>query len=100
MLALVDTPEDMYGKVMSWTDGMIVPGFRLCTDASEAEIADIERKMVAGRTRSASSATSRIASQPGFLMRRRRNARRRISRPCIRKGEIPGCAGSSQSGPE
>jgi tyrosyl-tRNA synthetase len=42
MIALTDTPEDMYGKVMSWTDGMIVPGFRLCTDASSEEIKKIE----------------------------------------------------------
>ncbi len=32
MLTFDDAPEEMYGKVMSWTDGMILPGFRLCTD--------------------------------------------------------------------
>ncbi len=42
MIALTDSPEDMYGKVMSWTDGMIVPGFRLCTDASDEEVKKIE----------------------------------------------------------
>jgi tyrosyl-tRNA synthetase len=48
MLALIDTPEDMYGKVMSWTDGMILPGFHLCTDVPDAEIVEIERRMAAG----------------------------------------------------
>ncbi len=48
MLALSDSPEDMYGKVMSWTDGMIVPGFKLCTDLSSDEVKDIERGMKEG----------------------------------------------------
>jgi len=38
MIALSDTPEEMYGKVMSWTDGMIIPGFELCTDIPMSEI--------------------------------------------------------------
>ncbi len=42
MITLEDGPEEMYGKVMSWTDGMIIPGFRLCTDVSESEIDRIE----------------------------------------------------------
>ncbi|MFA5127431.1 MAG: tyrosine--tRNA ligase [Patescibacteria group bacterium] len=28
---LTDTPEEIFGKVMSWTDGMIAIGFELCT---------------------------------------------------------------------
>lgn len=31
MVAFSDTPEDMFGKVMSWTDSMIMNGFELCT---------------------------------------------------------------------
>ncbi|MEK7473436.1 MAG: tyrosine--tRNA ligase [Patescibacteria group bacterium] len=45
MIALTDAPEDIYGKVMSWTDGMIVPGLKLCTDASDEEIKKIETAM-------------------------------------------------------
>jgi tyrosyl-tRNA synthetase len=41
MVAFTDAPDDMYGKVMSWTDGMIVPGFELCTDVSMDEIRDM-----------------------------------------------------------
>jgi len=33
MIALSDTPEDMFGKVMSWSDDMIVRGFELCARA-------------------------------------------------------------------
>ncbi|PWB38838.1 MAG: tyrosine--tRNA ligase [Parcubacteria group bacterium] len=38
MLALKDSAKDMYGKVMSWTDGMILPGFELCTRIPMKEI--------------------------------------------------------------
>lgn len=40
MVALSDSPEEMFGKVMSWTDGMIVIGFEICTNVS---IEDIEK---------------------------------------------------------
>ncbi len=45
MIALSDSAEEMYGKVMSWTDGMIVPGFELCTDVPISEINDISKKL-------------------------------------------------------
>ncbi len=48
MISLNDSPEDMYGKVMSWTDGMILSGFELCTDVPVDEIVDIGKKMEAG----------------------------------------------------
>lgn len=31
MIALSDTPEDMYGKVMAWPDEFIIPAYELCT---------------------------------------------------------------------
>jgi tyrosyl-tRNA synthetase len=31
MISFLDSPEDMYGKVMSWTDEMIVPAMEICT---------------------------------------------------------------------
>ncbi len=37
MITLMDSAEQMFGKVMSWTDGMIVPGFELLTDVSLVE---------------------------------------------------------------
>ena len=38
MVAFSDAPEDMFGKVMSWTDGMIGSGFELCTTLPVPEI--------------------------------------------------------------
>lgn len=48
MLTFDDAPEEMYGKVMSWTDGMILPGFRLCTDVELGEIERIKLLMQSG----------------------------------------------------
>lgn len=48
IVAFTDTPEDMYGKVMSWTDGMIVPSFALCTSATDEEVKAIEKAITAG----------------------------------------------------
>ncbi len=44
MIALTDTPEDMFGKVMSWTDDMILKGFELCTKLPMDEVKKIERE--------------------------------------------------------
>lgn len=41
MVALSDTPEDMFGKVMSWDDEMIRSGFELCTNVPMDEIQSI-----------------------------------------------------------
>lgn len=43
MVALSDTAEEIYGKVMSWTDGMIIPGFELCTNISNSDLESIAR---------------------------------------------------------
>jgi tyrosyl-tRNA synthetase len=48
MITLVDSAEDMYGKVMSWTDGMILSGFELCTDVSDQDIAEMREAMEKG----------------------------------------------------
>lgn len=45
MIAFADSPQDMFGKVMSWTDEMIIKGFELCTKVSMSEIREIEMKM-------------------------------------------------------
>jgi tyrosyl-tRNA synthetase len=38
MITLEDSADVMFGKIMSWTDGMIVGGFELCTDVNEDEV--------------------------------------------------------------
>jgi tyrosyl-tRNA synthetase len=48
MVALSDTASEMYGKIMSWTDGLIIPAFELCTHASMMELEDIATQMAEG----------------------------------------------------
>lgn len=38
MLSFIDTPEEKFGKVMSWTDDMLELGFELCTDVPLTEV--------------------------------------------------------------
>lgn len=45
MITLEDAPEDMYGKVMAWGDGMIVGGFELCTDVPMEEVHAIAQQL-------------------------------------------------------
>ncbi|MBI4281230.1 tyrosine--tRNA ligase [Candidatus Uhrbacteria bacterium] len=45
MITLEDTLEEMYGKVMAWGDGMIVPGFELCTDVPMDEVQVIAQEL-------------------------------------------------------
>jgi len=48
MLSLNDSPTEMFGKVMSWTDDMILNGFELCTTVSIDEIAKVTKAMKSG----------------------------------------------------
>lgn len=48
MIALDDSPEDMFGKVMRWSDEMIVPGFEICTRIPMDQLHEIEKKLSAG----------------------------------------------------
>jgi len=48
MIRLTDPPEEMFGKVMAWTDGMIYRGFELCTDSNMKEIEELCIKMNRG----------------------------------------------------
>ncbi len=48
MLMLADKPEDMYGKVMSWPDSMIMPAFEILTDIAEPLLKVIADKLTQG----------------------------------------------------
>jgi tyrosyl-tRNA synthetase len=48
MVSLLDTPSDMYGKVMSWPDGLILPGFELCTDYTPLQLSNIKDELANG----------------------------------------------------
>jgi tyrosyl-tRNA synthetase len=45
MVALSDSHEEMYGKIMSWTDGMIISAFELCTNVETSEIKKMEKEL-------------------------------------------------------
>ena len=44
-IAVDEAPNDMYGKVMSIADNMIVPYYALLTDLPSAALADLEREL-------------------------------------------------------
>ena len=48
IITVVDEPNDMFGKVMSIRDDMILKYFKLCTDLSLEEISDLEKQMKEG----------------------------------------------------
>jgi tyrosyl-tRNA synthetase len=48
MISLVDSPQDIYGKIMSWPDSLIVIGFELCTDYSMVQIENIKKELGGG----------------------------------------------------
>ncbi len=48
MVAMGDAPADMFGKIMSWSDSMIVPGFELCTRVPRAEIQTVQAQIEGG----------------------------------------------------
>lgn len=48
MIAMTDSPEDMFGKVMSWTDDMILKGFELCTKMLMIDVGEIEKELKTG----------------------------------------------------
>ncbi len=43
MVAFSDSPEDMFGKVMTWGDGVIRSSFELCTTVPMVEIEEITK---------------------------------------------------------
>lgn len=48
IIAMDDSPEDMFGKVMSWPDEMIINAFVLCTYVPMNEIKKMEEAMADG----------------------------------------------------
>ena len=48
IIKLDDSADEMFGKVMSWTDGMILSGFELLTNVSDKEIKKIEKDLKGG----------------------------------------------------
>jgi tyrosyl-tRNA synthetase len=44
MVSLLDSNLEMFGKIMSWTDDMILSGFELCTNISDADLIEIKKQ--------------------------------------------------------
>jgi len=59
-IALDDKPADMFGKVMSINDNLILKYFALCTDVSPEELIEIEKSLKRHRT-GARDAKARLA---------------------------------------
>ncbi len=48
MVSLDQTPDDMFGKIMSWSDGIIIPGFELITDIPMNEVESMKSDLASG----------------------------------------------------
>lgn len=49
MVSLDQSPEEMFGRVMSWGDGLIIPGLELITDVPMSDIASIKESLNSGK---------------------------------------------------
>ncbi len=48
MVSMLEDEYQMFGKVMSWTDGMILPGFELCTYVSDEDLEKYKKNLESG----------------------------------------------------
>ena len=44
VINLDESPKEMFGKIMAWSDSLIFPGFELCTDLSATKISEIKKQ--------------------------------------------------------
>ncbi len=49
MVSLDQTPEEMFGRVMSWSDEMIIPGLEIITDVPDSDIEQIKEALSSGK---------------------------------------------------
>ena len=89
MVSLIDTPEEMFGKIMSWTDGLIIPAFELCTDTTMEVINQIKHDLENGanpRDAKADLARSIVTLHHGA---KKAEAAQIAFTSTFQKGEIP-----------
>lgn len=48
MITLEDSADEVFGKVMSWTDGMIEPGFELLTGVPDIQLKAVKDELATG----------------------------------------------------
>lgn len=49
MVALDQSPEEMFGRIMSWSDNLIIPGLEIITDIKLSEIESIQKDLNEGK---------------------------------------------------
>jgi len=49
MVSLDQSAEEMFGKVMSWGDEMIIPGLEIVTDVPQSDIESIKESLLSGK---------------------------------------------------
>lgn len=50
MVSLLDSNIEMFGKIMSWTDDMILNGFELCTNINDVNLSEIKKQFNEGQS--------------------------------------------------
>ncbi len=100
VIAINDAPADMYGKVMSLKDELIVKYFTLTTDVALTEIADIEKALAAGEN--PKNAKMRLAREVVQLYHGADAAAEaeRAFKGVFEEGGVPDDAPSVKVGPE
>jgi len=96
MVALSDSPEDMFGKVMSWPDEMINNAFELCTKVPAEEI-----KSFLVETKNPRDAKLRLAYETVKTFLSEKEAKRRkiiLSKHSAKKKRRKICRKSNQRG--
>jgi tyrosyl-tRNA synthetase len=48
MVSLNQSAQEMFGKILSWTDELIIPAFELCTNVSVTEITGMKKSLESG----------------------------------------------------
>ncbi len=91
MITFDDTPEDMFGKVMSWSDGMIMPAFEITTRLPLAEVRSIGEALASGVLHPR-DAKLRLAREivALFAGKRAGSAAAQAFQQAFREGGVPG----------
>jgi len=101
MIAISDSPNEMFGKVMSWNDSLIIPGFELCTDVHMETVASIEADIVR-KALNPHNAKIRLARKiiTTFYSEKEANAEQENFISTFSKKEIPDDVPEYDAGPD
>ncbi len=90
MVSLADSNTEMFGKIMSWTDGMIAIGFELCTFVGDVELEKIKNQLNSPQT-NPKELKSRLAFEIVKIYHGEEAAKEAVNyfAKAFSKGEIP-----------